>query len=340
MSKIIDAFCFFNELDLLRLRLLELQGVVDSFILVEAAQTHSGNKKPLYFEKYRSEFVEFADKIIHVVVDELPRPIAGDRWPLYQHQLEAIKTGLKTACADPEDIVLISDVDEIPRAAKVLELPALLSKNPEIVLLQDFYEHYLNCKLRKPWCGTVAVRARQALSRSIFNLRTEKKRAGRIFKQKYLKRHKYLPSAGWHFSSFGGPLSLLYKCQSFAHREADKSGELAIPPIASDVCRNNLHNHSAFRQSEILQHMQQHGIFALQDAEHVVSEKLIEWESLPASLLNNREEFEHFVYRDNPLSDFETDLSVFESLHAQKPPLWKRMFSSTTARLKLESRAE
>ncbi len=77
--KIYDCFAFFNELDILRIRIEELKDVVDKFILVEATKTHSGNPKPLYYQEFIHEFAEYQDKIIHYVVDDMPEVINGDR---------------------------------------------------------------------------------------------------------------------------------------------------------------------------------------------------------------------------------------------------------------------
>ena len=66
---IYDCFCFFNELDLLKIRLEELKNVVDKFVLVESTRTFAGRTKPLYFQEYRHEFDEYADKMIYYLVD-------------------------------------------------------------------------------------------------------------------------------------------------------------------------------------------------------------------------------------------------------------------------------
>ena len=67
-----DCFQFFNELDILKLRMHVLNDVVDKFVISEATVTFSGEKKPLYFQENREMFKEFEDKIIHKVVDDTP----------------------------------------------------------------------------------------------------------------------------------------------------------------------------------------------------------------------------------------------------------------------------
>ena len=68
--KIYDCFTFFNELEILDLRLKELNNHVDYFVLVEATLTHTGKSKDLIFEKNKNKFSEYLDKIIHIKVDD------------------------------------------------------------------------------------------------------------------------------------------------------------------------------------------------------------------------------------------------------------------------------
>lgn len=121
--KIYDCFIFYNELELLAIRLEELENVVDKFVLVEATLTHSGQPKPLYFQENRHLFEKYTDKIISIVVDDFP-PGNGDKehdyWERENYQREAIRRGL-IECKD-EDIILLSDVDEIPREESIYRL--------------------------------------------------------------------------------------------------------------------------------------------------------------------------------------------------------------------------
>ena len=108
-----DCFPFGGELELLRLRLELLDDVVDHFVLAEAPTTFSGIPKPLFYQDHRDEFAAWNGKIIHVVVDDMPvpDPTTNNRWPPERFQRRALTRGL--ADADPDDLVLISDVDEL-----------------------------------------------------------------------------------------------------------------------------------------------------------------------------------------------------------------------------------
>ena len=70
--KIYDCFPFYNELDLLDLRLATLYDHVDHFVLVECTTTFQSQPKELYFENNKTRYAQYMDKIIHVVVDDAP----------------------------------------------------------------------------------------------------------------------------------------------------------------------------------------------------------------------------------------------------------------------------
>ena len=70
--KVFDSFIFFNELELLEMRLNILNDVVDYFVLTESPFTVSGNEKPLYYQENRDKFYKWNDKIIHNITEEIP----------------------------------------------------------------------------------------------------------------------------------------------------------------------------------------------------------------------------------------------------------------------------
>jgi beta-1,4-mannosyl-glycoprotein beta-1,4-N-acetylglucosaminyltransferase len=111
VPRVYDCFTFFNELDLLELRLTELSGLVDRFVIVEAPVTFMGKPKPLYYADNRERFAAFRDRIVHVVVDDLPAGI--NPWAREVAQRDAIARGLSEA--RPNDRIIVSDLDEIPK---------------------------------------------------------------------------------------------------------------------------------------------------------------------------------------------------------------------------------
>jgi len=70
--KVFDSFIFFNELDLLELRLNILNDVVDYFVLTESPFTVSGNEKPLYYQDNKDRFGKFNDKMFIILLRKFP----------------------------------------------------------------------------------------------------------------------------------------------------------------------------------------------------------------------------------------------------------------------------
>ena len=105
--KIYDCFPFYNELDLLDLRLAEHYDHVDYFVLVEANKTFQNNDKPFYYHDNKNRFSKWRDKIIHVRVMDMPD---GDNpWERETHQRNKILRGIegKPAPAPISQIVVI-----------------------------------------------------------------------------------------------------------------------------------------------------------------------------------------------------------------------------------------
>lgn len=226
-----DSFIFFNEIELLHLRLHELSEVVDRFVLVESTRTFTNRPKPLLFAQNREAFAAFADKIIHVVVEDSPD--AANPWRIEDFQRNCIRRGLKNC--RPDDIVMVSDVDEIPAARQVRQtvsamrfspgLPAALAHRlftqfpiPKLarnlfkkwhpfvyVFEQRVRQFYFNGvpKRATPWWGT-----RMAYYRDV----------GSPNDLRCWKGHA-VPDGGWHFTYLGGVERIQAKLAAFSHQE-------------------------------------------------------------------------------------------------------------------------
>lgn len=229
---IFDCFSFFNELDLLEIRLHALDKVVDKFVLAEAPWTHTGSPKPLYFKENKARFAPFLDKIIHIVVDNPPTdPSVNERdnaWIRENWQRNSIVQGL--ASAKPDDILLISDLDEIPNPDVVRTLFAKSVIGNRIFNLHTrSYAFFLNnrCISSPFWTG-----GPQILSYRTFTDRNTYRKC--IFSDtcpeaanalpsatliRFAPRKETIKDAGWHFSSMGGIAAIQKKILSFAHTE-------------------------------------------------------------------------------------------------------------------------
>jgi len=219
--KIFDCFPFYNEYDLLRLRMACLQDVVDGFVAVEAYQTHAGKPKPLFLSKEGPADLRAHPKLSVHAVD---LPVGFSDWARDQYQREAIGDALRVLGAAAEDVVLVSDVDEIPTVDAVHRARDALRGVPERRLLifeQRLFYFRLNYELvwsrKMPWLGTAAARFGDA--RSINGMRT----TGRNTRGRHAKdfdkqaRVFRLPEGGWHFSYLGGDEFLRQKL--LAHEE-------------------------------------------------------------------------------------------------------------------------
>jgi beta-1,4-mannosyl-glycoprotein beta-1,4-N-acetylglucosaminyltransferase len=172
--KIYDCFNFFNELDILELRLNILYDYVDYFVIVESDVTHSGVNKPFYYEDNKDRFKQFSDKIINFKVYDTPKDFVqlpstdddelmkiydyikspSNRWfnrstqPDYGRdffQKESVRRPIVNC--DDDDIIIISDADEIPNPEIIKNLYSL-DDNKIFSLNQFTYYYYLNVLIR------------------------------------------------------------------------------------------------------------------------------------------------------------------------------------------------
>lgn len=216
---IVDAFIFYNEIDLLHMRLEELYPVVDKFLLVQANHTFRGVFKGTSFDKHDPQWAPYIDKITEVTVG-----LSGgkDAWERERYQRNCISMYAQAAYAQ-NDIIMISDVDEIPRREVVASLTNLTEP---VALNMRHYNYGLNCRFPGLWFAAKALRVSDMTT------------AEEI-------RHATFPlieDAGWHFSYFGDDEFISNKFKSFSHSEVD------TPLVHSRIAENRRllldpHNH-------------------------------------------------------------------------------------------------
>ncbi len=209
-GKTYDCFPFFNELELLKIRLGELDDTVDYFVLVESIETQRGAPKKLYFEENKHLFSDYLEKIIHIAVRETHPEFSI--WEREHFQRDCILRGL-TKCND-KDIILISDLDEIPKKSCLREAKRLLKKEKEEAITFRMPDHrfYLNRKMR-----TASIFC--TVGTTYKNL---KKTTPQFFRSRNTKWYA-LYDAGWHFSYMGGRERVRKKLQSIVEGTDDVS---------------------------------------------------------------------------------------------------------------------
>lgn len=217
---IFDCFSFFNELDLLEIRLNELNSTVDRFVLVEATKTFQKKAKPLFFEENKQRFAPFLPKITHIVVHDYPTFWTKFRnptpWDYDDHQKDQVVRALSDC--QSEDVIIFSDLDEIPSPAKIRE-----NQNHEGVSTfeQRHFYYFLNCveveknnsSIYAKWYGSTMTKFKNF--ESVRKLRVQ--REINKFSDTYV-----IKDGGWHFAYLGGVEKIIQKMESYAHTEHNK----------------------------------------------------------------------------------------------------------------------
>jgi beta-1,4-mannosyl-glycoprotein beta-1,4-N-acetylglucosaminyltransferase len=218
---LIDTFMFYNELDILELRFEMLDEYVDRFVLVESELNHVGTSKELFFQRNKKRFDKWLHKIEHVIVTAGESPNDENPWCREKHQRECILRGLDGV--PPTAIVMVSDVDEIPDMKKIPyeQLPHIVTS-----VHMWMFEYSLKYLFTgEAWFGTVIT------NYEIF------KRVGPNYLRDNRWKFPYITEAGWHLSSFGTPMHVWNKMQTYAHgkdaHHATQTPELFAEWIAS-----------------------------------------------------------------------------------------------------------
>lgn len=216
--KVWDCFPFFHEFTQLDIRVRELSPVVHKHVLVEATKTHSGMQKPLYFSERAHEYRDWP---IECLMTDLPD--ARDPWVRERYQRDCLMQALSQV--DEEDLILISDADEIPSADAVRKAMAMLSPEKVGVCEQVHYYYWLDCRADyEKWYGTRVLRKGLLTQPSALRY-VAAPRPGEVV----------LSSAGWHFAWLGGKEAIQEKIRAFAHQELNHAGLLEDRYILSCI---------------------------------------------------------------------------------------------------------
>jgi len=223
--KIVDCFIFYNELQLLLLRLEELYHTVDHFVLVESTVTFAGNEKRLYFEGHKALFHDYMDKIVHVIEDD--RLQTKNPWDREKHQRDCIDRGVKQLDLDDDDIITICDLDEIPDVSTLEEIKK--TGLEEGKSLHQVLHYYNLMTKRGDWDQAKAVPYRTYLTSTPQRIR--------------MTPYSLLSNGGWHLSYFGTTEFIQDKIRNFSHQEFNNQKVLdAVPDNVAN--RTDLFNRS------------------------------------------------------------------------------------------------
>jgi len=225
--KIFDCVTYLNEDHLLDLRFNILNEYVDFFVICEAKEDHRGKKKELNFD--HKKFIKFKEKIIYLVVEKFKN--CERTWDRQNYQRDYLINGITKA--DPDDLILFSDVDEIPN---LKNLNNFLNKNENKVGIFDQKVFYYKLNLQvldyDQWEGTRVCKKKYLKSFSWLrdNIRLKNLKYGFWRIDKFKKIYK-IRNGGWHFSFLGSAEFISSKIRSYVHSEYDKEKYTKIEEI-------------------------------------------------------------------------------------------------------------
>ena len=200
--KIYDCFSYWDEDLLLDLRLNVLNEHVDHFVIVEGNKTWQNNPKKLRFNF--DNFKKFKDKIIYIPVEDLPD---GDNpYNRENYQRNAISRGLIKAVY--EDVVIISDLDEIPNPKKIKSFKKKM-KYAVFNQMHFYYKLNLQSQINPYWKGSrICIKKYLKSPQWLRDLKFKKRPFWRIDK---MRLNNIIDDGGWHFCNLKDPTQLLYK---------------------------------------------------------------------------------------------------------------------------------
>ena len=269
---------YFDEEVVVDLRFNTLDKFVDYFVIVESKFTHKGDERKLKFD--HKKFEKFKDKIIYLIYDKPPSQIepineqdneSEKSWKFIFNaahrengQRNFIEMGLVNA--DKNDMILVSDVDEIPDLSKI----NFLKINKKIILFkQDMFYYKFNLHLPNLiWTGTKACKKKHLVNpqwlRDIKDRKYSFFRFDTFFSKTKFTSIKIINDGGWHFSNIKTAKEIEFKLKSYLHhREFDVNpisvneiekiiqGKRAIYDLTVDKTTNKIGNGNKLEKFEL-----------------------------------------------------------------------------------------
>ena len=216
-----DCFMYFDEDVILDLRLHTLNEYVDTFVIAEATRDHAGREKKLNFDI--KNFPKFKDKVKYLVIDDLPINVKSTKknWASNhlrdQYQRNSLAKGFKDC--DENDLIMISDIDEIPNPLKFSEFKI---ENRYACFMQKNFQLKLNLLniTDKNWMGTKIIKKKFLKSPQwLRNIKTAKPAFWKFYKP---RQPQLIYDGGWHFSFLKDAYGISKKIKSYSHSEYNK----------------------------------------------------------------------------------------------------------------------
>ena len=251
---------FFDEEMLLDLRLNVLNKHVDKFVISEATYKHNGEPKKLLFDI--NKFQKFKDKIIYVVADNKNKGLEkinendsenikisktiSNSYKREVNQENKIQEGI--ADANENDVIIMSDLDEIPNLEKV----DLKKINEKLIFFRQkiFYYKFNLLYEQMPWFGSKACKKKYLISPHWLKWIKNKKypwwRIDTLFSRKKYNNIHFVLDGGWHFTNIRAAQDLQKKLLSFAHHYEFEQSGMKLDDIKRSIKEKTLmYNHTA-----------------------------------------------------------------------------------------------
>ncbi len=294
--KIFDCFMYFDEEIVLDARLNCLNPHVDYFIIIESCFTHRGDRRELNFDI--NKYKKFKDKIIYKVYDKIPseidkvfenddettKSIKYIMNALYREngQRNYISEGIKEA--NNEDLILVSDVDEIPNLSNI-DLKTISEKI--IFFKQDMFYYKFNLKIPNfKWTGTKACRKKDFINpqwlRNIKDRKYPFYRLDTFFSKTKYMDIKFIEKGGWHFSNIKTAEEIEHKLKSYLHHR-----EFDVESLTTEEIKKIMENKQAIYDLTVDKRQNKIG----------TGSKLVKlgFEELPEYIKNNREKYKNWL---------------------------------------------
>ena len=258
--KIYDCFMFFDEELILDLRLNILDKYVDKFIITEATYMHSGKPKKLNFDI--NKFSKFKEKIIYNIVDKQPsnlisinkqdneetrgKKLINNSNKREHYQRDSALKSLEKA--DPNDIILINDVDEIPNLQNI----NFDKINKKLIIFKQkmFYYKFNLLYEGINWHGSRACKKKDFISpqwlRDVKHKNYPIWRLDTFLSKKKYSNINYVEDGGWHFTNIKTPEDIVKKYSNFLHHQDFEYSGLKLNDVKQLVKdKKILYDHSA-----------------------------------------------------------------------------------------------
>jgi len=294
--KIFDCFMYFDEEIVLDVRLNTLNDFVDYFVIVESKFTHKGEKRDLKFN--HEKFNKFKDKIIYLVYDKVPTKVEivepedneGTKYGKYilnaayreNSQRNFIQEGLQNAKSD--DIILISDVDEIPNLSEIN-----FNKISHKIFLFKQNMFYYKFNLHIPnfrWTGTKGCKKKDLVNpqwlRNIKDRKYSIFRLDTFFSDKKYSNAKIIEDGGWHFSNIKTAKEIEHKLKSYLHHL-----EFDLKPLTTNQIEEMIKNKQAIYDLKVDKRINKIGTGSKLEK--------FEFSKLPIYIQKNKNNFKEWV---------------------------------------------